>query len=115
MDLLLILNDGPSPEGRSERALQLASALLRAEDAVVRVFLLHDAVSWAAARTRTATDPEMATIVSTLIHAGALVAAADEGMREHEMSAADLVIGAEPAGLSTLAAWCLEADRVLVF
>lgn len=115
MDLLVILNDGPSPEGRSESALQLASALLRAEDAVVRVFLLHDAVSWAATGTPASNDPQLATAVSTLIHAGGVVAVADEGMREHGMSVGDLVIGAEPAGLSTLAAWCLGADRVLVF
>jgi sulfur relay (sulfurtransferase) complex TusBCD TusD component (DsrE family) len=114
VDVLLVLNDGRSTGGRSEAALELAIALLRAEEATVRVFLLNDAVQWAAGdahgRSDVASDP-----VASVVSAGGVVAVSDVGMSDHGLSPGDLVIGTEPTALSTLAAWCLTSDRLLVF
>ena len=115
MNVLLILNDPPATPGRSDNGLGVAAALLRAEDADVRLFLLGDAVSWAAAPTRGGAAKASVNPVSALINGGCVVAVSDTGMRDRGLATDDLVIGAEPASASTLAAWCLEAERLLVF
>lgn len=115
MDVLLVLNDGLSAGGRSESALQLAVALLRAEDATVRVFLLNDAVRWAAAGDPDAHGQGLANAIPTVVSAGGMVAVSDLGMNAHGMTQRDLVMGAESTAISTLAAWCLTADRLMVF
>jgi len=115
MDVLLVLTDGLSPGGRSASAIQLALALLRAEGATVRVFLLNDAVRWAAARSSATPREGPADAISIVVNAGGTVAVSDAGMSDHGMTAGDLVIGTEPTTLSTLAAWCLAADRLMVF
>ena len=115
MDVLLVLNDGLSAGGRSESALQLAVALLRAEDATVRVFLLNDAVRWAAVQDADGTQESLADAISTVINAGGIVAVSDVGMSAHGITPSDLVMGTEATAISTLAAWCLAADRLLVF
>jgi uncharacterized protein involved in oxidation of intracellular sulfur len=115
MNVLVILNDPPASSGRSDDGLRLAAALLRAEDANVRVFLLRDAVSWAVAAPRDAAAPHPVNPVSALINAGCIVAVSDTGMRDRDIAPADLVIGAESATTATLASWCLESERLLVF
>jgi len=115
MNVLVILNDPPASSGRSDDGLRLAAALLRAEDACVRVFLLRDAVSWAVAARRDTATPHPVSPVSALINSGCVVAVSDTGMRDRDITAGDLVIGAESATTATLAAWCLESDRLLVF
>jgi uncharacterized protein involved in oxidation of intracellular sulfur len=115
MNVLLILNDPPTGSGRSDNGLRVAAALLRAEDANVRLFLLGDAVSWAAAPSRDAAAQHPVNPVSALINTGCVVAVSDVGMRDRGIAQSDLVIGAEPATSSTLAAWCLESERLLVF
>jgi sulfur relay (sulfurtransferase) complex TusBCD TusD component (DsrE family) len=114
MDVVLILNDGPSAGGRSDTAFRLAMALLRAEDAAVRVFLVGDAVQCAAG-VRTTAAGGLGDAVTTLISAGGVVAVSDAAMREQALAPGDLVIGAEPTAFATLAAWCLASDRILVF
>ncbi len=115
MDVLLVLNDGLSAGSRSESGLQLALALLRAEDATVRVFLLNEAVRWAEVRDSDAPHEGLADAISTVVNAGGLVAVSDVGMSAHGMTPGDLVMGTEPTAMSTLAAWCLAADRLMVF
>ncbi len=115
MEILLILNDGPSDVGRSEAALQLAAALLRAEGAVVRVYLSNDAVRLATVAVADARAERSGSGITGLVNAGALVAVSDSALRERRIPSSDLVIGAEPAALSTLAAWCLGSDRLMVF
>lgn len=115
MEILFILNDGPSEEGRSESALRLASALLRAEDAVVRVFLSNEAVRLAKVGSSESGAEGPGHDIPSLVNAGAVVAVSDTAMRERRIAPTELVIGAEPASLSTLAAWCLESDRLMVF
>lgn len=115
MDILLILNDGPSQEGRSESALRLAAALLRAEGAVVRVFLSNEAIRFALVGSPEPGGSAARADVPALVRAGAEVAVSDTALRERRIAPTDLVIGAEPAGFSTMAAWCLESDRLMVF
>ena len=93
----------------------VAGALLRAEDANVRLFLLGEAVSWAAAPAPGGAAPESTSPICALINGGCVVAVSDSGMRDRGLGTDDLVIGAEPASASTLAAWCLESERLLVF
>lgn len=115
MNVLLIFNDSPTASGRSDNGLGVAAALLRTEDANVRLFLLGDAVAWAAASTRSGTAQPPVSPVSALINGGCIVAVSEAGMCDHGLDTDDLVIGAEPASASTLAAWCLESERLLVF
>jgi uncharacterized protein involved in oxidation of intracellular sulfur len=115
MDFLLILNDPPASPGRSDNGLRVAAALLRTDDANVRVFLLGDAVSWGAATCRDAAASGPVNPLSALINAGCVVAVSEAAMRDQGIAPNDLVIGAEAAAESTLAAWCLEAERLLVF
>ena len=115
MNVLLIVNDPPGTSRRSDDGLRVAAALLRADDADVRVFLLGDAVAWAATPLPGATPPHAASQVSALINAGCVVAVSDTGLRDRGIAPGDLVIGAESATTSTLAAWVLESERLLVF
>jgi uncharacterized protein involved in oxidation of intracellular sulfur len=115
MNVLLILNDPPVLAGRSESGLRLAEALLRMEVAVVRVFLLGDAVRGAEAAAAGGEGHGPGYRVSVLINAGAIVAVSASDLRDRRITPGDLVIGAEQAGLATLAAWCMDADRQLVF
>jgi len=116
MNVLLILNDPPTTPGRSDNGLGVAAALLRTEDANVRLFLLGDAVSWAAAPTPSGgATPAPVSPICGLINGGCVVAVSETGMRDRGLATDDLVMGAEPASASTLAAWCLESERLLVF
>jgi len=115
MNILLILNEPPASSGRSDNGLSVAAALVRTDDADVRIFLLGDAVSWGATRCGTATASSPVNPVSALINAGCIVGVSEAAMRDQGIAPADLVIGAEAASTATLAAWCLEAERLLVF
>ncbi len=115
MNVLLILTDPPGPAGRSETGLRLAMALLHGADTVVRVFLLGDAVRWAEAGAPDGAGHGPGHLVSVLINAGGIVALSASDLHDRGMVPGDLVIGAEPAELTTLAAWCLDSERQCVF
>jgi sulfur relay (sulfurtransferase) complex TusBCD TusD component (DsrE family) len=132
MNVLLILNDPPSPVGHTETALSLSAALARAEGAEVRVFLAGRAVlcavlapptgagsagagSAGAASAGAASADQAREMLCGLISAGVVVGVSEPAMRDHALLPDRLVMGAEPTTVATLAAWCLESERLLVF
>ena len=116
MNALLILNDPPYGTERSYSGLRVAQALVRADDARVRVFLLGDAVSCAKTGQKT---PEggynTSRMLSGVMAAGAEVRASSSCLDTRGIADAELIIGIERADMAALAEWTTAADRVLVF
>jgi uncharacterized protein involved in oxidation of intracellular sulfur len=94
--------------------MELALELARAEDLSVRVFLLGATVELARADGLGHT-PAQGAAVGRLVSGGVEVAVSEAEMTARGLPPEDLILGAQPASSSTLAAWTLEADRVLVF
>ncbi len=115
MNVLLILNDPPGLAVRSSNGLRLAQTLLHSGDASVHLFFLGDAVRWAEAAAPGGDGDGPGHLVSLVINAGGIVAVSASDMRDRGIVSGDLVIGAEPAELATLAAWCLQSERQFVF
>lgn len=81
----------------------------------VRVHLLGVAVELACADTARAGAPDAGRTVSRLVSGGAEVAVSEAELAARGLLPDDLVVGAQPAAVMTLAAWTLDADRILVF
>ena len=116
MNVLLILNDGPYGTERSYNALRLALALAKVDGTHVRVFLMADAVACAKPGQVT---PEgfynIGRMVKGLTGRGMLVAACGSCMDARGYSEGDLAEGVARSSMAGLAAWVLEADRVVTF
>jgi uncharacterized protein involved in oxidation of intracellular sulfur len=111
---LVIVDESADGVRRATHAMDLALELARAEDLSIRVFLLGATVELARADGPGGTSAQGAT-VERLVGGGVAVAVSEAEMAARELRPEDLILGAQPAPTSTLAAWTLEADRVLVF
>ena len=112
MTTLFILNDAPYGSERSYNALRLSKALRKAEQPV-RVFLMGDAVTCAAAGQKVPNGYYNAgDLVRTV---GGEVRLCGTCMDARGLGDQDLVEGARRGTLSELAAWTAQADKVLVF
>ena len=80
----------------------------------VRVFLLGATVDLARADGPGRASAHGAAI-ARLVSGGVELAVSEAEMATRGLRLEDLILGAQPASGSTLAAWTLEADRVLVF
>jgi uncharacterized protein involved in oxidation of intracellular sulfur len=116
MKVLLILNDGPYGTERSYNGLRLALALAKTADTTVRVFLMADAIACAKSGQST---PEgfynIGRMLKGLTGRGVEVGTCGSCMDARGYADADLAEGICRSSMTQLAAWTLEADRVVTF
>jgi uncharacterized protein involved in oxidation of intracellular sulfur len=116
MHVLLILNDGPYGTERSYNGLRLALALAKTEETTVRVFLMADAVACAKPGQ---TTPEgyynVGRMLKGLTSRGVEVGACGSCMDARGYTDTDLADGICRSSMPQLAAWTLEADKVVTF
>jgi len=116
MKVLLILNDGPFGTERSYNGLRLALALARTPDATVRVFLMADAIACAKPGQ---TTPEgfynIGRMLKGLTGRGVEVGTCGSCMDARGYTDADLAEGICRSSMTQLAAWTVEADKVVTF
>lgn len=113
--VLFILNDAPYGSERSYNGLRLAGALAGKEGEEVRVFLMADAVACAKAGQKV---PEgyynLQLMLGKVLRHGE-VALCGTCMDARGLLETEVVSGARRSTLAELAAWTVEADKVLVF
>jgi uncharacterized protein involved in oxidation of intracellular sulfur len=111
----LVIVDGSTGDARrATHAIDLALELARADDVSIRVFLLGAMVELAQVDGRGHPTAQGAAL-GRLVVAGVEIAVSEAEMAARGLRSEDLILGAQPASGSSLAAWTLEADRVLVF
>jgi uncharacterized protein involved in oxidation of intracellular sulfur len=111
---LVIVDESAGDARRVTHGMDLALELARAEDLSVRVFLLGATVDLARAD-GPGRAPAQAGAVGRLVSGGVEVAVSEAEMATRGLRPEDLMLGAQPASSAMLAAWTLDADRVLVF
>jgi uncharacterized protein involved in oxidation of intracellular sulfur len=116
MQLLVIVNDQPYGSERPYNALRLAGALVKRDDAEVRIFLMGDAVACALAG-QAAPDGwyHQDRMLSAALRRGAQVGCCGTCMDVRALSEQQLVEGARRSTLEELADWTLWADQSLTF
>jgi uncharacterized protein involved in oxidation of intracellular sulfur len=116
MNYLLILNDPPYGTERSYNALRLALSLRKHEGVALKLFLLGDAVSCARTSQKT---PEgfynLERMLKGLTARGVPVGACGSCMDARGLADANLLEGVHRSSMEELAAWTIEAEKVLVF
>lgn len=115
MKLLFILNDPPYGTERSYNGLRLARSLLDS-DAEVRVFLMGDAATCAAAGQKVPPGYyNIGDMLAGVIRRKGEVAVCGTCMDARGMVAERLVEGAVRGSMDQLTEWTEAADKVLVF
>jgi uncharacterized protein involved in oxidation of intracellular sulfur len=116
VNVLLILNDAPYGTERSYNGLRLALALAKVEETTVRVFLMADAVACAKPGQ---TTPDgfynIGRMLKGLTTRGVDVGTCGSCMDARGFTDADLADGICRSSMTQLAAWTLEADKIVTF
>jgi uncharacterized protein involved in oxidation of intracellular sulfur len=116
MPVLLILNDGPYGTERSYNGFRLALALAETPDTTVRVFLMADAIACAKVGQ---TTPDgfynIGRMLRGLTRRGVEVGACGSCMDARGYRDEDLAPRVCRSSMAQLAAWTLEADKVVTF
>jgi uncharacterized protein involved in oxidation of intracellular sulfur len=116
MNVLLILNDPPYGTERSYNGLRLARALAHRDAALVRVFLIGDAVGCAMAGRKV---PEgwyhLDRMIDAAARQGADVGCCGTCLDARGIPEALLTKGARRSSLEELAEWTLWADKIVTF
>lgn len=117
MQRILIVVNGPA-YGSDEtfNAIRLATALTRRDDSSVRVFLMGDAVGCAVAGQQT---PDgyytLDRMLRTIARHGGTVACCGTCLDARGLTKEQLIVEAERSTIDDLAAWTVEADKLLTF
>ncbi|TAJ99541.1 MAG: hypothetical protein EPO36_10765 [Chloroflexota bacterium] len=116
MHILIIVNDGPYGTERSYNGLRLALALAKVEGTTVRVFLMADAVACAKPGQ---TTPEgyynIGRMLKGLATRGVQIGACGSCMDARGYTESDLAEGVTRSSMPELAAWTIEAGKVVTF
>jgi len=116
VNALLILNDPPYGTERSYNALRLALALAKVEGTSVRVFLMGDAIGCAKRDQKTPDGYyNLERMLKGLTGKAVTIGACGTCMEARGFDDSDLTDGVHRSSMAELAAWTLEAERVLVF
>jgi uncharacterized protein involved in oxidation of intracellular sulfur len=116
MKYLVILNDPPYGTERSYNGLRLAGSLAKTEGAMVKVFLIGDAVSCALAGQTTPNGYyNIERMLKVLVVKGAQIGVCSSCMDARGIKAESLVEGARRSTMEELTAWTQEADKAFVF
>lgn len=117
MNILLIINDPPYGTEKAYNALRLAMAIQKEHEGVhLRVFLIADAVG---AALEGQTTPQgyynLERMLGSVLIRGGEVSLCGSCIDARGLKDAKWVEGAARGSMSQLAAWTVEADKVLVF
>lgn len=115
MIVLLVIEHAPYATEYAFQALRLAAALQQhAARPNVRVFLLSDGVH-CAVRNQLRPDGmyNLETMLTELLAGGAEVKACMTCLEQRGLFGAPLIEGVQPSAMQDLAAWTLEADRIV--
>lgn len=116
MNVLIIVNDPPYGTERAFNALRLARHLLRDERVSLRIFLMADAVACAK---RDQTTPNgyynLGRMLRAVLAKGAAVGTCGSCMDARGLREEELLEGVHRSTMEQLAAWTLEAERVVTF
>jgi uncharacterized protein involved in oxidation of intracellular sulfur len=116
MKYLVILNDPPYGTERSYNGLRLAGALAKAEDTLILVFLIGDAVGCALTGQNTPTGYyNIERMLKPLTAKGGKIGVCGTCMDARGIKPESLVDGAKRSSMDELTAWTQEADKVIVF
>ncbi len=116
VNVLLILNDSPYGTERSYNGLRLALALARTTDTTVRVFLMADAIACAKpGQTTPEGSYNIGRMLKGLTGKGVEIGTCGSCMDARGYTDADLAEGICRSSMAQLAAWTLEADKVVTF
>lgn len=116
MKMLLVLNEAAYGSDKTFNALRLAIALSRRVDVEARVFLMGDAVTCAISGQKT---PDgyytLDRMLRTFARHGGQVACCGTCLDARGLSKEHLIEDAARSNIDELAAWTVEAERVLTF
>jgi len=113
---LFILNDPPYGTERSYNGLRLAGSLAKQEGEAVRVFLMGDAASCAAAGQKVPNGYyNVERMLRAVIHRGGEVGVCGTCMDARGLTGERLAEGCRRSTLDELTEWTGAADKVLVF
>jgi len=115
MKTLLILNDPPYGSERSYNGLRLARALAKQPEQEVKVFLMGDAVACAKAGQKVPEGYYNAGDMVKMVATAGEVGLCGTCLTARGIDDDELVPGAKRLTLNDLAAWTVEAGKVLVF
>lgn len=113
---LFILNDPPYGTERSYNALRLAAALVKREEARVRIFLIGEGAACAHAHQKVPQGHyNIEVMLKTVAKHGGVIGVCASCMDARGISDDELVDGTHRSSMDELTAWTLEAHKVLVF
>ena len=117
MTVLFIINDAPYGNERGYNALRLAMALQKRKDPpAIRVFLMADAVGCAAAGQSTPQGTHnIERMLRSVLAKGGEVSLCGTCADARGLTDAAWLEGVARGSMDHLAAWTVEADRVLIF
>ncbi len=114
--ILLIINGPAYGADETFNAVRLAVALVRRDDAQVRMFLMGDAVTCAIAGQKTPNGYyALDRMLKTFARHGGQIACCGTCMDARGLVKEHLIGEAERSSMEELAGWTVEADQVVVF
>ena len=115
MKLLFILNDPPYGTERTYNGLRLARSTAHKEGVETKLFLMGDAVAAAKSGQKVPNGYyNVGTMLDGVIRHGGVVGVCGSCTDARGIGEGELVGGARRSSMDELAAWTLEADKVLV-
>jgi uncharacterized protein involved in oxidation of intracellular sulfur len=118
LKFLLILNDAPYGSEKAYNALRLAMMLQKehSETVEVRIFLMADAVTCALPGQNTPQGYyNIERMLRAVLNKGGAVKACGTCAEARGLKGLTLIEGVEISTMSQLAAWTVEADKVITF
>jgi uncharacterized protein involved in oxidation of intracellular sulfur len=112
----MILNEPPYGNERSYNGLRLAGSLVRQSDTQLKVFLIADAVSCAKAGQKVPQGfYNVQLMLSAVLRHSGVIGACGSCMDARGLRDEELIEGIKRSSMEELAAWTLEADKVISF
>lgn len=117
MKILIIINDAPYGTEKAYNAMRLVMMLQKEHaDAEVQIFLMADAVTCALPGQSTAQGYyNIERMLKAVINKGAQVKACGTCSEARGLMGLTLIQGVEISSMSQLAAWTVDADKILTF
>ena len=117
MKILFIINDAPYGSEKAYNVLRLVSALqIGNSDAKVVIFLMSDDVSCGLIHQSTPQGYyNIESMLKATIEKGAKVKACTTCLKARGMYELKMIEGVEAAGMSDLATWVQESDKIVTF
>ena len=112
MKILLILNDKPDSGERAFNMLRLATTLSKNKKITLKVFLLGDAVTCSIKAQK---DQNVLAMLDTVANSGAAVGACSTCLNSRGINDNELIRGTHRQTMEDLAAWVIDADKVVTF